>query len=243
MKLGIMGTGIIASALVEGVAADGHTIVVSERSASHAARLSGMFENVRVASNQEVVDASDIVIVGLMADAALAILAEVSFRTDQKVISLMANAPLSDVAKMVAPAKAAATLIPFPGIAKGGSPVIALGDQALVHALVGGNNSVFMVRDEAELVVYLSAQAVLSPVIKMIDDAAGWLGDRVEDDLQAERFLRVLVGSSALSNTCGSLLEALNTPGGYNQRLREHMSAEGMSDALIEGMNKLEVGA
>jgi pyrroline-5-carboxylate reductase len=58
--------------------------------------------------------------------------------------------------------------------------------------------------------------------------------------VQGEAFLRTLVASSLADQATGPLIDALNTPGGYNQRLRQHMEAAGMGRDLAEGLNKLE---
>lgn len=240
MRIGIIGTGTIASALVTGIAGDGHQITVSERGATRATHLAERHDCVRVAANQSVLDQSDVVFLGLMAGAAPDILNRLSFRSDHKVISLMADATLKDVARMVAPAQADTILIPFPGIAQGDSPIMVLGDTRIARALFAANNRIFELSTDTELAAYMSAQAVLSPAVQMVSDAADWLGARVDDPKQAEAFLRELVGSSLLGGECAPLLAALGTPGGYNQRLRDHMAANGTGSALTNGLNILE---
>lgn len=141
---------------------------------------------------------------------------------------------------MVRPARAVAIMMPFPGIAQGGSPIMMQGDAALIEEIFGAKNRVFAVKDAGEMAAYLVAQAVLSPVVRLVGDAADWLGERVSDAAQGEAFLRMLVGSSLEASACAPLIEALNTPGGYNQRLRIHMEAIGMRDALRTGLEALE---
>jgi pyrroline-5-carboxylate reductase len=242
MKIGIIGTGTIAAAVVKGVAEDGHTITVSERNAATAARLSKTFSAVSVAPNQAVLDRSDVVFIGLMAEAAPEVLGKLSFRAEHRVVSLMASASLADVAGMVAPARAEAVMIPFPGIAQGGSPIMAFGNVDVLRMLFGARNTIFELASEAELAAYMCAQAVLSPAVRMVADAADWLGNRVDNGQHAEAFLRMLVGSSLLASDCAPLLAALDTPGGYNQRLREHMVEAGISVALAGELDKLENG-
>ncbi|MBV2361608.1 NAD(P)-binding domain-containing protein [Thalassococcus sp. CAU 1522] len=242
MRIGVIGTGAIGSAVVAGLAGQGHAITVSERSAARSADLAARFADVSVADNQRVVDTSDIVILGLMVGDAAAVLGRLRFREDQRVISLMAGAPLDRVAGWVAPARAKAVMLPFPGIAQGGSPILAQGDVTIVQALFGARNTVFDLDGQTELDAYLCAQAVLSPVLRLVADAAGWLGARVGDPDRGEAFLRLLVGSSLLSGPCGPTLSALDTPGGYNQRLRDHMVAAGMSGDLERGLDALEQG-
>ncbi|MBY6069596.1 NAD(P)-binding domain-containing protein [Leisingera aquaemixtae] len=239
MRLGFLGCGTIASAVVRGLAGKGHQITVSERSAALSSALAEAFGDVTVAGNQAVIDASDVVFLGLMADAAEAILNGLSFREDQQVVSFMAGADLEQVADWAAPAWAAAVMMPFPGIAQGGSPVMAFGDTALLGRIFEPDNTVFAVRDSSELTAYLSAQAVLSPAVRLVADAADWLGQRVSDPAQGEAFLRMLVSTSIQASGCKELIEALNTPGGYNQRLRMHMEQAGMRRSLSEGLDDL----
>lgn len=242
MRIGVIGTGTIASAVVRGIAGQGHQITVSERSARNAQKLAATFDTVTAADNQTVIDQSDVVLLGLMAEAAPDILAPLAFRPEQRVVSMMAGVPLAQVAAMGAPAQAAAIMLPFPGIASGGSPVIAQGDVGLVQELVTSANTVYAVETEQELSVYLCAQAVLSPVARLAEDAAAWLGAKVSNPDAGEAFLRHLLSSSLANSRAGALVEALNTPGGYNQRLRITLEQAGLRDALRSGLDRLETG-
>ncbi len=240
MRIGILGTGTIATAVVRGIAGDGHEIVVSNRSAANADALARAFDNVTIAENQAVLDQADVVILGLIAEVAPKVMGPLQFRPDQEVISLMAGADLDTVASLVAPATASAVMLPFPGIAQGGSPILALGDMTLLEVLFGERNRIYALRDAAELNAYLCAQALLSPVARMVADTADWLGARVADQEQGEAFLRQLVSSSLADTSAAELIEALNTEGGYNQRLRLHMERAGMGQILAEGLDELE---
>lgn len=236
MRLGFLGTGTIAEAVVRGLAPDGHQITISERSAMRAAWLAEAFETVSVAVNQGVVDASEVVFLGLMAEHAAEVLVGLRFREDQRVVSFMAGMAIEEVAALVAPAQAVAVLLPYPGIAQGGSPILALGDVGVIEDLFAPANTVYALRDAADLEAYLCAQAVLSPAVQMVGVAAEWMGGK---NAQGEAFLRHLVGSSLMSGACAPMLTALNTEGGYNQRLRQHLEAAGMREALVGGLDRL----
>jgi pyrroline-5-carboxylate reductase len=242
MRIGILGTGTITSAVVSGLAGQGHDIVVSARNAQKSAALAARFAEVSVADNQAVLDQSDVIFLGLMAEVAPAVLADLQFDPRHQVISVMAGATLEDVAWLVGPATAVSVMMPFPGIAEGGSPIMALGGDDLLTALFAPRNTVYSLASAAELQAYLCAQAVLSPAVKMVADASDWLAGQVSDSAQGEAFLRHLVGSSLLASECAPMLEALNTPGGYNQRLREHMVEAGFSAHLRVGLEALRSG-
>ncbi|MGB3146291.1 MAG: NAD(P)-binding domain-containing protein [Paracoccaceae bacterium] len=239
MRIGVLGCGVIASAVVRGIALDGHQITLSERSARHAQALAAEFPAITIAANQAVVDASEVIFLGLMADAAPAILGALQFRPQQRIISFMAGASLAEADQMVRPARAVALMMPFPAIATGGSPVMMQGDAGLVGEIFGARNQIFPLASDAEMAAYLCAQAVLSPVARMISETADWLADRGTDRAQGEAFLRLLIASSLAGSQCDRLIGALNTEGGYNQRLRLHMEESGMGTALKAGLNRL----
>ncbi len=241
MRLGFLGTGTIAEAVVRGIAPKGYAITVSERSAARAARLVKEFPNIVAADNQGVIDASDVVFLGLLAEHAPAVLDGLGFRAGQEVVSFMAGIPLAAVGRLVAPARAVALMLPFPGIAQGGSPILALGQPGLIETLFTPANAVYALRDTDELDTYMAAQAILSPAVQMVGHAARWMGGRGADAMQGEAFLRHLVASSLMTGDCQGMLDALNTEGGYNQRLRQHMEREGMREALSEGLDRLTV--
>lgn len=242
MRIGFIGTGTIASAVVRAIANDGHLITISERSKAFSSALASEFSSVSVADNQMVLDQSEVVFIGLIASTAKDILRGLSFRDGQRVISFMAGVALEDVATMVAPADASAVMLPFPTIANGGSAILALGATELVQAIFGERNRVFALKDAKELDAYLCAQAILSPIARMVSDTAHWLGNRIEDGEAGEEFLRVLVASSLGQSRADDLIAALNTEGGYNQRLRLHLEQSGQSLDTLRGLDGLEQG-
>jgi pyrroline-5-carboxylate reductase len=202
--------------------------------------LASEIAEVRVAELQQILDQSQVVFLGLMLDAAPEVLGALTFPADLRVVSFMAGADLQQIAALVAPARAEAVMMPFPGIAQGGSAIMALGETDLLSTLFAPHNRVFSLRNAQELDAYLCAQAVLSPVARLTADAATWLGARVSDPAQGEAFLRMLVSSSLSEAGAKDLIEALNTPGGYNQRLRLHMENSGMGRHLVSGLDALE---
>ncbi|QFS83246.1 pyrroline-5-carboxylate reductase [Roseivivax sp. THAF40] len=240
MRIGVIGCGTIARAAIEGIAQDDHDITVSERGARHAAFLAQTYDNVSIADNQGVVDASDVLLLGLMAETAQEVLQALTFRADQNVITFMAGATLEEADAWVRPARATAIMMPFPGIAQGGTPIMMFGQTDLVAQIFGTRNTLFPLHSADEMAAYLCAQAVLSPVARMVGDAADWLGSRVSDAAQGEAFLRILIASNLSGMECGPLIDALNAPGGYNQRLRVHMEDQGMRSAIRSGLTSLE---
>src|SRR5580692_1158766 len=94
MQLGFIGTGEITSAIVTGLSSSGttHPIWLSPRNAVIANGLAKRFPGISVASsNQEVLDRSDTVVIGVRPSVAQPVLAELGFRPDHQVISLVSG--------------------------------------------------------------------------------------------------------------------------------------------------------
>jgi pyrroline-5-carboxylate reductase len=245
MRLGFIGLGSIASAVATGLAGDDHQIWVSERSKVNSTQLSQAFISVSVANNQSVIDQSEIVFLGTTAEAAPKALGQLRFREDQIVISFMADITTDAVKALIAPARFEAIVIPFPSIAEGGSPVLTYPKSEVVETVFGVNNTVISLPSEEALADYLAAQAVLSPILKVLGTSVDWLARKTGDYQSSEKFLRLLVGGSLMAkpmsaeNVLPELIEALNTPGGLNRQFREFMEDEGVYDATERGLGAL----
>lgn len=239
MQIGVIGTGTIATAVIHGIADDDHQIFISSRNAQNAKALSDAYDNVLICETQDIIDKSDVIFLGLMPDVATNILPDLSFRQGQTVISFIADLSLEAVGALVTPAEAAAMMLPYPNIANGQSVIPLMGDKTVIEEIFGQKNSLTILNSQQEINALLCAQAVLSPVAKMIDDTANWLADHGVDKARGEPFLRLLVASNLQELPAADLLNSLNTEGGYNQRLRQHMDTAEMPEALYDGLDKL----
>ena len=202
--------------------------------------MAARYDNVTIHENQAVIDKSDVIFLGLMPDVANSILPELTFKAGQIVISFIADLTLEEIGTMVSPASAQALMLPFPNIASGGSVIPMIGEAETVEAIFGKTNNLTVLNNQAEMDAILCAQAVLSPAAKLIKDAALWLEDNGVEMARGEPFLRKLVASNLAETATPELLKALNTEGGYNQRLRQYMDAEGMPQKLIAGLEQLK---
>lgn len=237
--IGLIGTGVIGSAVITNLAKKGNQIWVSKRNAETSTRLARDFVHVRVGENQDVIDHSDILFIALPGGMAKEALSGLRFCSNQVVFSMMADIDLNTLSAWVSPAKAAAIVIPFPQIAHGNSPILTLGDQTLLKRLFGATETIIPLDTPQELQVFLSAQAVLSPAAVLIAQAATWAGEKTGQRNKAEVFLRRLIETSLFGLSSDDLINALNTPGGYNQRLRQHFEDHGFHDLIKIGLNAL----
>ena len=247
-KIGFIGTGVIADAMVRGIVADGHRIFVSERNQQTAASLASEFDSVTVHANQEVLDSSDIVILCLMDSVARDVLPTLRFRDDQVMFSAMARFSNEELTSLSAPAVAGGTVIPFPFIAKGNSPLLTLptspNSQAVLQDIFGARNALFELKSDAAFSTMMALQAVVMPSLTRLAHAVEWAEGEGLDPVLAEGFLRQLVGGFMLSEPLDephvkAMAASLGTPGGLNATLDTFLADGGDEARLKAGFDTL----
>ena len=245
MRIGFVGTGEIAVAMVRGLVGRGHLIIVSNRNAEKAAQLAAEVPEVTVAENAQVVAESDTVFLCLMADTARQLLANLPFRTDQRIISVMADLPLAELQSLCAPATDIAITIPLAAIAKGGSMLPVYPPSSALKALFGETDTLLPVASERALNAHFGGTALCAPLIALMQSGSRWLADQTGDVQAAERYVAGVFAAFLRDVAAGetdfeALLQSLATEGGLNAHMKAHMAAAGSADTLTEGLDALK---
>ncbi|MGB0507292.1 MAG: NAD(P)-binding domain-containing protein [Pikeienuella sp.] len=242
-KIGFIGTGEIAAAQVSALSGQGHEILVSERNPEVAAELASAHEEVRIAPNQAVLDGADIVILCLMATTARDVLPALNFRADHQVVSVMVDVGLSELAELCTPASSFTITIPLPFIARGNCPLPVYPDNGVLRDLFGEANPIIPLADEAAMNPHFAASAMCSVIFSQLSTASDWLANHTGDATGAEIYVASLIGGYLAdtpkdgADRLGAAIASLNTDGGLNQTLREHMRSAGANDALTAGLD------
>ena len=245
MRVGFIGTGEIAAAMVAGLSGRGHDLIVSQRNSQMAANLAAEFSDVRVAANADVVAGSDVVFLCLMADVARDVLAALPWRGDQAVISVMVDVPLAELAQLCAPASDIALTIPLSAVATGRSVLPCHPDSDALRALFGESDTIIAVPSEAGLNAHFAASALSAPLLDLMQTGATWLAAQTGDAKGAETYVAgVFAGFLRQMSVQGAdfdqLLEGLATEGGLNATIKRQMADAGAPDALIAGLDGLK---
>lgn len=247
MRLGFVGTGAITSAIVTGLNAAGtasDTILVSPRNAEAAAALAAKFPNVTVAaSNQAVLDGSDVVMLAVRPQIATEVLSELKFRADHRIISLMAITPLDTVAELVAPATRIARAVPIPTVADRRGPTPIYPPDPVVAEIFNRLGTAIEATSADQFSVYSTATATMAPYFTMAEEIAAWLTRHGVPAADARRFVATAfqgLGNIAVAtpqHSLAALAGEFATRGGINEQVVAHMKARGAFDALSEGLD------
>ncbi|MCX7889639.1 MAG: NAD(P)-binding domain-containing protein [Rhodobacteraceae bacterium] len=239
MRLGFLGTGVIAAAMIRGLAGQGHRILVSPRNARIAAELAAEIPGVIIAPNERVVADSEVVFLCLLARDADEVLPGLPFRAGQSVISVMVDAPLGRLRALCAPATDIVITIPLPPIADGGCPLPVFPASPALEALYGARNPILPQPSEAALSAHLGVSSLCSPILDQLLAAVDWLGAWTGDPAAAETYvaamIRAYLPECARGGELAAALDSLATEGGLNATLRAAMAPA--KDSLRHGLD------
>lgn len=242
MKLGFVGAGAITTAIVTGLNASDSgtdTILVSPRNADVAAALAAKFSNVTVAaSNQAVLDGSDVAIIAVRPQVANEVLSALKFRPDHHVISLMAIIPLDKVAALVAPARKIVRAIPLPFVADRCGPTPIYPPDPVATALFNRLGTVIEANSADQFSAFSAATATMAPYYSFADEIAGWLAGREVPAGDARRYVATIfqglanIAASRPEQSFGELAGDFATRGGINEQAVAHLKDAGALAAL-----------
>lgn len=244
-RIGFLGTGEIASAMVGTIAADGHAILVSERNAKVSAALAERFPAVNSARNETVVAESDVVFLCLLAEQARKVLPSLPFRKGQTVVSVMAGMSLADVAELSAPASEIAVAIPLPILPLGGTPLVAYPAGTALDAIFAPHATLHPCSSEQALNAHFAATGVLLPLLDQVSLTAGWLAGFTGDRASAEAYIAALLGgycrllASSPELDLEALRKGLSTAGGLNHTLATALAENGTPETLETALDGL----
>jgi len=229
MRIGFVGTGNIAAAVVGGLCTatePPERVLVSPRNAEKAAALAARFPMVAVApDNQAVVDGSDCVFMAVRPPLAEAVLPPLRLRPDHKVISLMAAVPLATLGRLVRPATDIVRAVPLPTAARHIGPIALFPDDGDAAALFGRIGTAVPVDDERLFDALCTVTAVAAAQYALLGRVADWLAAQGVEKRAAIRYVAAIAqafaadAGKAEEHGFPALIEEVATPGGMNEQV------------------------
>ena len=247
MKLGVIGTGTITKAIVQGLMASDFpvtSIALSRRSQSVSAALDQAFDRVWISdSNQEIVDASDVVILAVLPQQAKAVLSSLVFRPAQHVISVIATVPHERLSEWIGTDVEITRAIPLPAVARRAGVTVIYPKTDVASGLFGAIGNVLSAETVDELDAYATASALMGVYFHVMETAADWLQTQGVAPADAQAYLTSLflelatTAQRAAGDTLADLRRDHCTPGGLNQQMVDVFTREYGANALVGAMN------
>ncbi|KAI9905199.1 hypothetical protein PsorP6_014330 [Peronosclerospora sorghi] len=248
--IGLLGTGKIGSAVVTGFCSSNgwqpQHVYVSARTKSKAEALVATFPT-RVsicASNQAIVDQSDVIFIGLLPTVAREELPKLSF-AGKKVVSMMATIPYDELLELVQlPRERVVRSVPLPVAAKRTGPILAYPNHAFARDLFAQIGTPIMVAQEAEITKLTGITALISFFYATCDTAHAWcINNGVDDEASRDfiaSFFRALATAGAESTEKFSeMADEAATPGGLNEQVHRALQQNGGYELVADQLDAI----
>ncbi len=246
-KIGFVGVGTIAEALIIGMCAGGEhraDILLSPRSAEIAERLSRQYDFIRMAAdNQSVVDGSDIVFLAVRPQVADEVLSPLVFRADQRIVSLIATYDVARLQPLVAPAITIARAIPLPPVAQRKAAMTLYPPLPEIAALLDGLGQLVQLDREDDIDACVAVTALMGSYFGMLDGITRWLSQRGIASEQAQSYVGAIyhaLGIAAEAQAADGfdrLSVEYSTRGGLNEQAWRELRAAGLNDMFSEALD------
>ncbi|KAJ1625453.1 hypothetical protein T492DRAFT_597736 [Pavlovales sp. CCMP2436] len=206
-RLGFIGVGTIASAVVRGLCAGDETpppsILLGPRSAVTAQALAAEFAGrVSVApDNQAVVDGCDVLFLSVLPQQASGVLEALCLREDQLLVSLISTASAASLARAARlPESRVVRALPLPAVGeRSGVTPLWPAEESVVRIFVRLGGAI-AAADERELLTLATVTCLVGQLYAQMGEAQEWLVGRGIARAQASRYVTA-VYAGAVSNS------------------------------------------
>ena len=244
IEIGVLGVGSLAEYLIRGAQDSPYNFVVSPRGAERAQTLSARYGVKIAASNQAVVDQTDMVLVCLPAAEGLEILRGLVFRQGQSVLSTMAGAGLGPLQAACAPAVGFCSMMPgFANAFRAGPSLLFPPDPAWQHFLSHlGPVHEFDAPEPFETAAVFGAMSGASMfLMRQLADwySAHGLPPKTAQRLVAETFRGNAEVLLQASEPLEDIVRGVTTPGGITEALVSTLRAQNALEAWEDAMDKV----
>jgi len=248
LVLGFVGTGTITASIVDGLCGArgaSNRIWLSPRNADVAARLAATCSQATVAaSNQQVLDGSDIVFLAVRPQIAHDVIRQLRFRPEHRVISLVATFSRDKIAALAAPASAICCAVPQPTVAARLGPTVIFPPDPVARALFDRLGKAFEASSERELQALWASTAAMASYFSTLDTLSSWLGrNGVQAGTARDYIAAMFRGLShvpvASEATFSALADEFTTKGGLNEQFARDLARGGVFDAWSDGLDAI----
>jgi len=249
MKLGFIGTGKIASSVIEGVCNSKikyDKILISPRNKKIATSLKKRFKKIIISkTNQEIVDKSDWVFLSITPIVGKKIIKDLRFRTKQKVISFISTITLPQLKKMIKKKVDIVRAIPLPPISLKEGPIPIFPPNKKVKAFFDKLGSTIEIKNEKSSINFWATSGIMASYYKMLDTMSVWLNKRGVKKIDAQKYVTSLflaLSKDAVINSDKDLkllVKDSQTPKGLNEQGLKEMIKKDVYKSLSNTLNSI----
>ena len=248
MKLGFIGTGNIVSDVVTGISKSKikyKQIIISPRNKKKALYLKRRFKKISIArNNQEVINNSDWIFLGLLPKIGEKILPRLKFKKNQILISFMSTPNYSRLEKLIKRNLIIVRAIPMPPIRLGKGPVAIFPPNKKVKNFFNKIGTTIEVNNEKLSKNFWAISGTMASFYELLNVLSSWLIRKKINRLDAQKYVTLLysaLAELAVSNSSKPLKNLVDeqTPGGLNWQGVNELKKSGYYKLLEKSLRNI----
>ena len=249
MKLGFIGTGKIASAVITGICNSKISftkILISPRNKLIAQKLNKKFKKVIIAkNNQEIINSCNWVFLSITPSVGKEIIKELKFKSSQIVISFISTITLAQLKRAIKVKARIVRAIPLPPISLKKGPVPICPPNKKVKDFFNKIGTTIEIKNEKSSINFWSTSGMMAPFYELLRIMTNWLVKRGVKRNNAQRYITSLflaLSEDAVVNSKKDLkylVKESQTPKGLNEQGVKELTKAGFYRSLEKTLNSI----
>ena len=249
MKLGFIGTGKIASAVITGICSSKISykkIVISQRNKSISASLKKKFKKVIIAKdNQDIVNSCDWIFLSITPKVGTKIIKDLKFKSSQTIISFISTITIAQLKKVIKVKAKIIRAIPLPPISLKKGPVPICPPDTKVKEFFNKIGTTVEIKDEKSSINFWSTSGMMAPFYELLRVMTDWLVKKGVKRNNAQKYITSLflaLSEDAVVNSKKDLrylVKESQTPRGLNEQGVKELTKAGFYKSLEKTLNSI----
>ena len=249
MKLGFIGTGKIASSVINGICNSEikyKQIIVSPRNKKIANNLKKKFKKIIIAkNNQEIVSKSNWIFLSITPKVGEKIIKDLRFKASQTVISFISTINLSQLKKMIKVKSIIVRAIPLPPISLKKGPVPICPPNKKVKNFFDKIGSTIEIKNEKLSINFWSTSGMMASYYETLRVMSNWLVKKGIKRHDAQKYITSLflaLSEDAVVNSKKDLkflVKESQTPKGLNEQGLKEMTKRSVYKSVTSTLNSI----
>ena len=249
MKLGFIGTGKIASSVINGICNSEikyKQIIISPRNKKIASNLKKKFKKIIIAkNNQEIVSKSNWIFLSITPRVGEKIIKNLKFKSNHTIISFISTITIPRLKKMIKVKANIVRAIPLPPISLKKGPVPICPPNKKVKNFFDKIGSTVEIKNEKLSKIFWSTSGMMASYYELLKIMSDWLVKKGIKRTDSQKYITTLflaLSEDAVVNNKKELkylVKESQTPKGLNEQGLKEMSKKGVYKSVINTLNSI----
>ena len=249
MNIGFIGTGKIASSVIQGIFKSKISITkiyISKRNEKNSQKLKKKYKKIIIEkNNQEIVDKCDWIFLSVTPTVGNKIIKELKFKSNQIVISFISTITLSQLKKAIKVKVKIVRAIPLPPISLKKGPIPICPPNKKVKAFFDKLGTTVEIKYEKLSINFWSTSGMMAPFYQLLSSMTDWLVKKGVKKNSAQKYITSLflaLSEDAVVNSKKDLkylVKDSQTPKGLNEQGVKELTRAGFYKSLEKTLNSI----